>query len=394
MKIDESKYARQKDVCRNWEKAGFNGTFLAATGFGKSFVGVIAAKGMIKRGLVSSIIVTVPLKELKEQWEETFRENKITGFQVLVNNTAAKNSKDLEADFVIHDEAHTVPGNVMRKCLDIKRKYTLCLTATIERRDGEEEIILQDYPVFDQVPIEECLDNNWISPYKVYNIPVQFPEDEKQAYIKADNSFKHFAARLGYGSMTRAKQILADPNSTSADRGIAMGYYRCIRNRKKACVNNSNKYEVIIIIADHFKDRYGLIFGESIEFADKTTELLGGRCMTYHSKLGKKAKEGVMKKYRDLRTKVKYLSSVKALDAGFNFPDISLGIIAAGNSSLIKSKQRLGRIVRAVPGKEAIIVNLYTPNTQEEKWLITRMEGIPCKWVSSIDEFLKEYKDE
>jgi superfamily II DNA or RNA helicase len=394
MVIDETRYERQKEVCRKWEAVGFNGTFIAATGFGKSFVGVIAAKGMVKRGLVSSIIVTVPLKELKDQWEATFEKNKIKNFQVLVNNTAAKHSHKLEADFVIHDEAHTVPGTIMRQCLDIKRKYTLCLTATIERRDGEEEIILDKYPVFDEIPIEICLENGWVSPYKVYNIAVPLPEEELKAYKKADNLFKHCAAKLGYGAIQAAKAIMANPDSTDQERANAAMYYNAIRKRKVACINNTAKFDVIIKLSDFFNDRYGLIFGESIDFADKVTELLGDKCMTYHSKLNKKEKVAVMKRYRDLRTKTKFLSSVKALDAGFDFPDISLGIIAAGNSSLIKSKQRLGRIIRAVPGKEAVIINLYSPNTQEKKWLDKRLEGIPSTWVNSIDEFLEKFDKE
>jgi superfamily II DNA or RNA helicase len=170
-----------------------------------------------------------------------------------------------------------------------------------------------------------------------------------------------------------------------------MAYYRSIRNRKKICVNNVNKFQVIKELMDFFPDRYSLIFGESTEFADNVTEMLGDTCMTFHSKMGKKAKADAMKRYKDKRTKIKTISSVKALDAGFDFPEVSLGIIAAGNSSLIKSRQRLGRIVRAVEGKEAVIINLYSPHTQETKWLTNRLEGIDCIWVSSIAEFKEIY---
>lgn len=391
MNINESKTRRQKECLNKWLANSCQGTIIAATGFGKTFLSIMGIRGLRNKGLVETVIVTVPTRNLKEQWEEELSKHKQSdNVTVLVNNTAAKNAKDLSADLVIHDETHTVPAEYMSKCLEIQRKYTLCLTATIERKDGNEELILDKYPIVDEVKLEECLDNGWISPYTVYNIAVPLSTEDYESYKKADNTFKHFAAVMGFGNtMATAKMWLAgsDPDK----KGKAMAYYRSIRNRKEICVNNVNKFQVIKELMDFFPDRYSLIFGESTEFADDVTEMLGDTCMTFHSKMGKKAKADAMKRYKDKRTKIRTISSVKALDAGFDFPEVSLGIIAAGNSSLIKSRQRLGRIVRAVEGKEAVIINLYSPHTQETKWLTNRLEGIDCIWVSSIAEFKEIY---
>ncbi len=73
------------------------------------------------------------------------------------------------------------------------------LTATLEREDGLHDIILDYLQLIDQVTVDECLDNGWISPYTVYNVAVPLPDDEQIAYKKVNNSFKHFAATLGFG---------------------------------------------------------------------------------------------------------------------------------------------------------------------------------------------------
>ena len=68
------------------------------------------------------------------------------------------------------------------------------------------------------------------------------------------------------------------------------------------------------------------------------------------------------------------ISSVKALNVGFNVPDCSLGICAAGSSKALDNIQRRGRTVRLQEGKTAIYVNLYVKGSQEVKWVRKRTQ--------------------
>ena len=79
--------------------------------------------------------------------------------------------------------------------------------------------------------------------------------------------------------------------------------------------------------------------------------------LSFHSKRTKKQQVEILKKFKDGRTKQRVISSVKALNAGFDVPDCSLGIVAAGNSKKLDNIQRTGRIIRYVPGKTAVIIN-------------------------------------
>lgn len=45
------------------------------------------------------------------------------------------------------------------------------------------------------------------------------------------------------------------------------------------------------------------------------------------------------------------------------------------------------RIIRSSPGKQAVIINLYTPNTQEVSWLKKKQEGQNnIKWITSLSQ--------
>lgn len=386
---------RQIQGLRQWRDAGFAGIAQYPTGFGKTYTAIQAVLGMIRKKDIKSVLVVVPTLELKSQWEKELKLHKVTIANVLVINTAVKGFHDV--DFLILDEIHRYAAETFKEVfVRAKYKYVMGLTATLERADGYHEIILEYLKVFDQISVDEALKNGWISPYEIYNIAVPFSEEDAKAYKKSDNAFKHFAAKLGRGGQAfkMAQQYLK--GSDKALQGIAGAYFNSMRQRKKICLNNSNKIAATKSIVDLFSDRNGLIFSATTEFADQLQDKLGDISMTFHSKLKKKEQEYVIKRFKDKRTKVRMLSSVKALNEGFNVPECSLAVIAGSNSTKITFIQQLGRVVRYQEDKKAIIINLYTPDTQEEKWMNNRIEGIDEKSIHNVtlDEFINQFKED
>jgi superfamily II DNA or RNA helicase len=390
---------RQIQGLRQWRDAGFAGIAQYPTGFGKTYTAIQAIIGMIQKKIqkkdIKSVLVVVPTLELKSQWQKELKTHKVTIANVLVINTAVKSFHDV--DFLILDEIHRYAAETFKEVfVRAKYKYVMGLTATLERADGYHEIILEHLKVFDQITVDEALENEWISPYEIYNIAIPFAEEDAKAYKKSDNAFKHFAAKLGRGGQAfkMAQQYLK--GSDKALQGIAGAYFNSMRQRKKICLNNSNKIAATKSIVDLFFNRNGLIFSATTEFADQLQEQLGDISMTFHSKLKKKEQEAVIKRFKDKRTKVRMLSSVKALNEGFNVPDCSLAVIAGSNSTKITFIQQLGRVVRYQEDKKAVIINLYTPGTQEEKWMNNRIDGIDKASIHNLtlDEFLNQFKQD
>jgi superfamily II DNA or RNA helicase len=372
-----TKDERQIQSLNAWTVQGYDGCLEAVTGFGKTRIAMMALKGLKKKNKIKTATVTVPTIVLKEQWEKELQSFKVSDFTtVVVNNTAAMKIEEFACDLLICDEVHTVPTETRGVILNIPHKYFLGLSATIERQDGNHSDILDQHPVFDTITFKECIKNGWISPYTVYNVPVELPEDTMVAYTKANNQFRHIASQISmYGPDTLriAQSWLKD--SDAAKQSLAGRYYNCLRTRKNLCINNPNKVDIVQKIVSLCPDRYGIIFSQSIDFADQITESIGKGAVTFHSKLGKKKQREILENFKDLESDTRIVSSVQALDAGFDFVELSLAIIAAGYSSKLTNIQRVGRTVRAKEGKDALIINLFSKDTQEERWLNKRQDG-------------------
>jgi superfamily II DNA or RNA helicase len=395
MKYQIDRTQRQIEGLKKWATFGYQGIAQYPTGFGKTYTAIKAILGMIRRGKVEDAIVVVPTIELKNQWEKELVDHKVSIAQVYVINTAVK--LDITTDFLILDEVHRYAADTFKLVFEqIKYKYIMGLTATLEREDGLHDIVLKYLDIFDEISVNDALDNGWISPYEIYNIEIPFNPAEAADYKKSDNAFKHFAAKLGRGAQAFETAQQWIKSTDKAEQGIAAAYYNSMRSRKTICLNNSNKIPAIKTIMDLFPDKNSLLFSATTEFADSVQDVLGDTAMTFHSKLTKKQQELVIKKFKDKRTKVRTLSSVKALNEGFNVPDCSLAIIAGSNSTKRTFIQQLGRVVRFQEGKNAIIINLYTPDTQEEKWMMKRTEAINQNYVNAmtLQQFVTKFQNQ
>jgi superfamily II DNA or RNA helicase len=394
MKAVLDRTARQILGLKRWKESNFCGIAEYPTGFGKTYTAIMAIKGMVPRAGITSCLIVVPTLELKSQWESELKKHKINFAEVMVINSAIK--KTHKTDMLVLDEIHRYAAESFRNIFEVvDTKYILGLTATLEREDGFHEVILEYLPVFDQITVDEALDNGWIAPYKVYNIPIGLSSEEQVEYNKANNAFKHFAAKLGHGGQAFKNATNYLKSSDKALQGQAGAYYNSMRKRKNICQNNYNKVLATKRIIDTLGDRNGLIFSATTEFAEKLQDCLGDICLTFHSKIKRKDQEVIVKKFKDKRTKVRLLSSVQALNEGFNVPDCSLAIIAGSTSTKRTFIQQLGRVVRMQPDKEAVIINLYTPGSQEEVWMKKRLDGINKDriFVCDLEDFLKLYNN-
>jgi superfamily II DNA or RNA helicase len=215
-----------------------------------------------------------------------------------------------------------------------------------------------------------------------------------------------------------------------------------IRERQELLFNLEEKIFLIKEIVNHFPVPT-IVFCESTHFADKVVNSLGSIAKAYHSNIpsevyysGKliaisekldgdkirykcllnnkyysyselsklykgctrlgtdKVKEKI---FHDLKIgKIRVIVCVKALNEGVDIPSIEVGIVASGKSTEIDNTQRSGRILRIDydnPTKRALLINLYVPNSQDEKWLKNRQKSIPeykIRWINNINQIKRE----
>lgn len=359
------------------------GTLLAATGFGKTFVALLLISDILKNKPESTFLIVVPTENLKEQWELKIQQWNLNNCTVQVVNTACNNIKSYT--LVVLDEVHMYGGNVFSKVFKIKREFILGLTATIDPYSSVDMTIKQYCPVIDRITMEECRVNGWVADFEVYNLKVELTPDELTKYNKAEYLFRKMERALGgrFDAFDNANQWI---NGDDVERKkIGFLYINSMQKRRTILQNAENKVKITKEIINKFPDKKALIFSEGILMASEIKKQLGKSCLIYHSKLNSHEKKNVLNLF-STSDQVKVISSVRALNAGLDVPDCSLGIATSGNSKEIDDLQRTGRVVRKDGDKKALFINLYIPNTQDEVWLNKRQKSVIPKIVSSLQE--------
>jgi len=187
---------RQEVGIQAWLKNKGKGSFIYATGVGKT----ISALKIIKRSQIKSktfkVIVIVPKVNLKSQWEEEAIKFGVS-IEVYVVNTIVLKKQHLVCDLLILDEAHRFGNDIITADINtfvqifnlISYSFILNLTATIERLDGLHQILIEHAPVVDTITMEEARSNGWVSDYVEFNLRIQLLPIDKHKYKEINDRF-------------------------------------------------------------------------------------------------------------------------------------------------------------------------------------------------------------
>lgn len=324
---------------------------------------------MLKKKPDAEILVSVPTEVLKEQWMEELIKNGIfQNCKVVVINSVIK--KEWEVDFLLIDECHLVASELFRTIFDcVTYNFILCLTGTLERLDGKEELIKKFAPVCDTITMKEALANGWVSPVREYVVLLDVDLTE---YNKLNQLFIGYFSQLGYDfnvsmkcatdALYRnkvAKKLGLKPKDLA---GIAYGWLKALKGRKAFVQSHPKKFEIARKILDARKDKKAITFSATI----KDAEFLNNNEFVLHSKKSKKQNSEILEKFNSLETGV--IHSSKSCDQGVDIKGLSLGIILSTDSSKIRKTQRNGRICRFEEGKTAELFTLVIRGTQEWNW--------------------------
>ena len=392
---------KQKSDIDKWIKSGAKGYFEWCTGSGKSYLACLAIKLCNDRHPDKQINVVVPTTVLQEAWTDEKKGHiKVHGLKnvnVFVINTYVKDQHDCA--LLIIDEVHTATGAKSKHFNTVidrtKYNWILCLSATLEK-EHVNFLHKKGIGCISKLTADEAVKNGWLSPYRILCVPVELNDDDKETYNKMHKEFnKHFATfnfdfefAMKCVVDKQSRQELATKLGWEVGRidAAVFNWNRNMRLRKEFLYHVEAKIDAAIEITKTLQMQT-ILFGQSIKGADKINEALGDKCVEYHSKLTSKQLKDNLKRLRDGRTKVDYISSAKGLEAGFDLPNLQLGITWSRTSKALRATQTLGRILRKFEGKTAYFIELYVPDTQDENWLKKSLVGQKnVLWCSSIEQ--------
>ena len=266
----------------------------------------------------------------------------------------------------IHRSASPQMCKIFENCTPT---FILGLTATYERLDGREKLVLDKYcPLFDSIDIKTATENGWVAEYTEYKVMIDV---DLSTYNQANQTFlEHFAffdfnwdnaMNAVQDSNFRdklAKTLNCTPKEVAAH---AFAWNKAMQFRKKFIADHPKKLEIANKIIQARSNRKIITFNSTI-----------AQCKNYgygyviHSEQNKKENEKILEDFSKAETGVLHTS--KMLDEGADIPGLSVAIVCGFNSSKITTRQRIGRCIRREGNKTAEIFFLVLKGCSDDKW--------------------------
>ena len=434
----------QKQAIQAWIDNDYRGFFVMATGTGKTWTAIFAAKELIKKQ-PALITICAPYKHLVKQWSEDVilafpkadivmvsSENpkwdiQLTDAivkskydntsQVIVISTIAsfKNKlvniilKYLGNRLLIVDEAHRFTNHpeALKKIFP----YMLGLSATpFSGKNTANGLALMDFfggQVF-ILSIEDALEKGYLVPYYYYPIFINATEDEEQRFnresaqiascfkngvcIDKDKLAVHLRARLRVISMAEEK----------IDRILEL-----LKNIKE-------KDHFIIYCGDgrlHDNDNEEI---RHIEFVKQNLSSLGFKSSQFTANETMDERMELVDSFNE--GAIDALAAIRCLDEGINIPSIKGAMILSSNDDFREFVQRRGRILRTYKDKkyaniyDIIVLPSYnTPKIAEIEFrrfheyarlainkdlLMPQLENLTSEYNLVLEDFITQFDED
>lgn len=440
---DSDRTAWQYNCLDEWLKVNYRGTVEAATGSGKSRIGIHAIQLLRRNNPERAVLIVVPTRLLKTQWEAELKKYKLLyRVEVWVINSVIKGVHN--CDLLIVDEMHRAAADTFAATFAVVNyKYILGLTATMSRLDQKHYILESYAPIFTRLSMAQARQRGWVANYREYWLGLELDEDGRAKYRQLDEQYTRFF-RVFEMDFDTVKRALVDSrlrDSIASRLGLDAGFVhgaasntlRFLRLMRTFVIEYPSKIDAAHQIISAL-DRKTLTFGESIKTAEFLSEKLGDKSMAFHSEMkpleketfsdkrykteagarrgairtggeyklkhgyhtvqirvmkkigGAKLKEYILHKIANT-TQLMSVCTAKSLNEGFDFPGAQLGVTTSRSSSPTTYVQQTGRVVRLSDGSRPIMIHIYLKDTKDQNWLNRAGIGaIGAIRVDSVEE--------
>ena len=370
-KLETEPRPYQQQAINEWLTHERCGVVILPTGAGKSLVAQMA----IERTRRSTLVV-VPTIDLMNQWYDLL----LSSFQAEVGligggyyevgaltiTTYASAFRFMERlgnqfGLLIFDECHHLPGSVYRYAAEMAiAPFRLGLTATPERADGEERSLNRLIgPILYRREAHEMA-GRYLADYTVVRLDVKLSREERARYEHERAVFRRFLAERGIelGGLTGWQSFVRLSARSEEGRRAMMAY----RESKRVALGTDAKLRVLAeLLSRHSRERT-IIFTAENEMVYRISEQFLIPAITHQT--GIKERREWLEAFN--RGDVWALATSKVLNEGVNIPAASVAVVLSGSGSTREHIQRLGRILRKQPGKEAILYEVIASETTEE----------------------------
>lgn len=353
-----------------WKQQGRRGVVVLPTGSGKSYLAMMAMAEVRRPTLVA-----VPTIDLMQQWagqlERFFRQpvgmlgggsKEIRDLTVTTYDSAVLMMEFIgdRFGFFIFDECHHLPGAVTRNAATMSiAPFRLGLTATPERNDdGEAALYELIGPPAYRIDIDQ-LEGKVLAPYLTRQIELNLDPDEEEDYIRHRANYVNFVkrCRISFQDEDGWMQFLIACARQPGGREAFQSYL----TQKRIARGGRSKLRMLWELLLRHRDERTIVFTAENDTAYEIGNSFLLPVITHKTKAAER--KDMLDNFRSGAYPVLVTSNV--LNEGVDVPEASVGVVISGSGSIREHVQRLGRILRATAGKQAVLYELVSRNTSE-----------------------------
>jgi superfamily II DNA or RNA helicase len=262
-------------------------------------------------------------------------------------------------DMLIVDEAHHFGSGAGDEALELcSAPSRIGLTGTPPTRQSQsnrlEELI---GPVVYTQRISDLV-GEYLAPLRIVTLRLDLTSDERRAYSEEVAIYLPVVRqffRQAIGSGWPDFQTAAIRTDTGRR---ALAAWR--RSRKLLRFTKAKQSALTRLLAEHRRNRVLVFTGDN----DSAYRIAREHCiMPITRDIGRAERRQALEKFTtgEFRT----LVSTQVLNEGIDVPDAEIAILVGGRQGMREYQQRVGRVLRPAPDKEALAYELVTRDTHE-----------------------------
>ena len=369
-KTERSPRPYQREAVDAWHKAGRRGAVILPTGSGKTFVAELAIHETAR-----STLIIAPTIDLVSQWHKGLSacfdrpigmlgggEHVVEDITVSTYDSAIIHMGRYGDRFglLIFDEVHHLgaPANLGAAASCIA-PFRLGLTATWDADPEREEALSE---ILGDIVYEKSiteLSGEFLADYETVRIRVALSSEEQQRYEEARGLFKAFVAakRIPLGSPRGWATFLRHAAQSRAGRAA----FQAFQESRKIAHGTESKLDTLSELLTREHGRRTIVFTHDNDTAYKISQLFLVPCISHQTDLAER--RAILAAFDDGSLPVIVTSRV--LNEGVDMPGAEVAIVLSGTGTIREHVQRLGRILRPLAGKQAVLYEVVAENTAE-----------------------------
>lgn len=362
-----------------WELAGRAGIIVLPTGAGKTRVALANLARIATRALC-----LVPTRALLHQWRHEIArfyagpvgclgdgERQLEAVTVSTFESAVRQMPTLgnQFDTLVIDEVHHFGGGLKDEALEMSTApYRLGLTATPPDERALNRLDQLIGPVVYSLGVGD-LAGSWLSDFDLVLLRLTLNASERSYYqqnyghfLRVHRSFRQLHPGASWQEFVRAA-------ATSGEGRAALLAWQ--RARRLLGYTEAKAQAVGKLLARHRESKV-LVFTSNNDaaYAIAKQHLI----MPITCEIKRRERTWALDAFRS--GELKALVSARVLNEGIDVPDANVAIIVGGTFGEREHVQRVGRLLRPVPGKRAIVYELVTLRTTEAQHAFQRRQSL------------------